>query len=78
MTHIPHELIFRSIIHIVYSNSELYRAEARCQMTRILRALLDDILTQLTTIARQLIHRQFFKVGRRVHPVKEIVFYAFK
>ena len=78
VSHIPHKFILRSIIHIVYRYGKFHNTKTRSQVSGILRALLDDILSQLLTITGQLLHRQSFQVGRRVYFPKQVIFYMFK
>ena len=63
MAYIPHQLIVRCVVDIVQSNGQLNRTEARCQVARVFRALLDNVLAQLATILRQLLKTQVLQVG---------------
>jgi hypothetical protein len=58
MTHIPDQLVVRSVIDIVYSHSNLYSTERGGEVSGVFGALLNDILAHLLAIAWQLVDGQ--------------------
>ena len=74
MAHVPHQLIVGGVIDVVKRNGELHHTKTRSQVTRVFRALLDDVLSKLVTIHLKLLDREALKIGRRVYLAKEFVF----
>ena len=62
---VPDDLVLGRVIDIVQRGGQLHGAEARGQMARIDRALVDDIPPQLVAIAAQLLRRELFQIARR-------------
>lgn len=77
MAHIPHQLIVRGVIDVVYGDRKLHRAQTRGQVARIARTLLDDVLAQLAAVAWQLVDRQLLELGGRIDLVEQIVLNMF-
>ena len=52
MAHVPDDLILRHVIHIMQCDGQLHDAEARSQVSRIMRELVDDETTQFVANLR--------------------------
>ena len=59
VAHIPYQFIVGGIENIVQRQRQLHRAEARSQMTRVLRKRIDNIMPQLYGQLFQIVHREF-------------------
>ena len=75
MAHVPHEFVVRGVVNVMYGYGQLHRAEARRQMARVFRTLLDDVLTQLAAVARQLRDGEPLQIGGRIDLVEQVVIY---
>ena len=74
MPHVPHDFIVRSIEYVVQSDGKLHRPQARSQVSRIGRTLLDDVLTQFVAILTQVRARQLLQVIGRINPIEPFIF----
>jgi len=75
MAHVPHEFVVRGVVNVMYGYGQLHRAEARRQVARVFRTLLDDVLTQLAAVARQLRDGEPLQIGGRIDLVEQVVIY---
>ena len=69
MADIPNELVVWGVINVVYGHGEFYRTQTRGQVAGVFRALLNDVLTQLAAITRQVVDLKTFQVGGRIDTI---------
>jgi hypothetical protein len=69
MSDIPHQAVVGGVVHIVQSYGNLYGAKARAEVARVVGATLDEIMSQLATIALKLRYGQSLEVGGRIYLV---------
>jgi hypothetical protein len=73
MAHIENQLVFRSIIHVMQGHYKLHGTEARAKVTRVHRAALYHILTDLFAQRTKFFYTQAFNITRRVYPIQKLV-----
>ena len=78
VAHVPHYSVFRRVEHVVQRHRQLHGAQARRQVPRVHRQLVDDVLAQLLAQLRQLLHLQAAQVARQFYPVQqsELLFFS--
>ena len=73
---VPDDPVLRRIVDIVQSRSQFHGPEARCQVPRIHRTLLDDVVPQLVAVTAQLLRRELLQLPRRRNPVQQFMIFA--
>jgi hypothetical protein len=77
MAHIENQLVFRSIIHVMQGHYKLHGTEARAKVTRVHRAALYHILTDLFAKLTKLVHTQTLDVCRRIYFAENFICIVF-
>ena len=65
--HVPHNAVVRRVEHIMQRHRQLHHTQARSQMTRIHRQLLNDVTPQFIAHGRQFLHLQLAQVNRIIN-----------
>lgn len=66
MSHIPYDAIVGRVEHVVHGHGNLYRAQTRSEMARIVGQFVDNVAAQFITYGGQLVYTKLAKIGRRV------------
>jgi len=75
VTDVPDDLILRGFEDVMQRCGQLHGPEARSQMTRIDRTLVDDIMAQFVAVDAQLLRRELFELPRRRDRIEQFIFF---
>ena len=64
MADVPDDPVLRGVEDVMQGRSQFHGPEARCQVARIDRTLVDDVTPQLVAVGGQLLRREFFQLPR--------------
>ena len=72
---IPDDLVLRGFEDIMQRRGQLHGPEARSQVPRVDRTLVDDIASQLVAVNAQLLRRELFQLPRRRDRIEQFIFF---
>ena len=72
---IPDDLVLRGFEDIMQRRGQLHGPEARSQVPRVDRTLVDDIASQLVAVNAQLLRRELLQLPRRRDRIEQFIFF---
>ena len=70
MADVKDQIVLRSVEHIMQTYNQFYGSETGGQVSRILRAALDDVVSDLAAKRLQFLYAEFPEVFRRIDLIK--------